>query len=246
MWHRVGVSTFPALCLPPRGCLALDWVIDHARCDRVARLILVDSLCCHSGGGDVDQQQFYPFVEVAPFPWAVDSYNCVQAVPSFLSYILQHIRLLSLSQLPMTTSVFTKSLPASVRDAVILSLRRTPPCPSNGHGGDSLRRLVLQRNALGSVMDVQDTGSTRHMSLRKFSAEMSPYASDTRTKQGSVRHAHPPLRKSRSAQDLAVLSVVGDPLASSTHEELLEDMWFDRVMEDLSLDDSASHHQPGL
>ena len=146
----------------------------------------------------------------------------------------------------MTTSVFTKSLPASVRDAVILSLRRTPPCPSNGHGGDSLRRLVLQRNALGSVMDVQDTGSTRHMSLRKFSAEMSPYASDTRSKQSSVRHAHPPLRKSRSAQDLAVLSVVGDPLASSTHEELLEDMWFERVMEDLSLDDSASHHQPGL
>ena len=42
------------------------------------------------------------------------------------------------------------------------------------------------------------------------------------------------------------LSVVGDPLASSTHEELLEDMWFDRVMEDLSLDDSASHHRPGL
>ena len=197
--------------------------------------------------GDVDQQQFYPFVEVAPFPWAVDSYNCVQAVPPFLSYILQHIRLLSLSQLPMTTSVFAKSLPASVRDAVILSLRRTPPYPSNGHGGDSLRRLVLQRNALGSVMDVQDTGSTRHMSLRKFSAEMSPYASDTRSKQSSVRHAHAPLRKSRSAQDLAVLSVVGDPLASSTHEELLEeDMWFDRVMEDLSLDDSASHRRPGL
>ena len=96
-------------------------------------------------------------------------------------------------------------------------------------------------------MDVQDTGSTRHVSLRKFSVEMSPYASDTRSKQSSVRHAHAPLRKSRSAQDLAVLSVVGDPLASSTHEELLEeDMWFDRVMEDLSLDDSASHRRPGL
>ena len=41
--------------------------------------------------------------------------------------------------------------------------------------------------------------------------------------------------------------MVGDPLASSTHEELLEeDMWFDRVMEDLSLDDSASHRRPGL
>lgn len=93
-------------------------------------------------------------------------------------------------------------------------------------------------------MDAQDTGSTRHMPLRKFSAEMPAYATDTRTRQSTVRHAHAPLRKSRSAQDLAVLSVVDDPLASSTHEELLEDMWFDRVMEDLSLDDTASHRRP--
>ena len=50
MLGRVGVCTFPALCLPPRGYLALDWVIDHARCDRVARLILVDSIFCHSSG----------------------------------------------------------------------------------------------------------------------------------------------------------------------------------------------------
>lgn len=146
----------------------------------------------------------------------------------------------------MSTSVFTKSLPVSVRDAVALSLRRTPVYHSNGHGGDSLRRLVLQRNALVSAMDVQENGSARQAPLRKFSAEMSAHTSDVRSKRNTVHPAHPPLRKSRSAQDLAVLSEDGDTLASSTHEDLLEDLWFDHVMEELVIEDDVPHGQPDL
>ena len=52
--------------------------------------------------------------------------------------------------------------------------------------------------------------------------------------------------ENRALHKIWLFCLVGDPLASSTHEELLEDMWFERVMEDLSLDDSASHHRAGL
>ena len=139
------------------------------------------------------------------------------------------------------SSVFTKQIPVSVRDLFLLSLRRAPAPHSNGHSSDSLRRLVLQRNTLKTALDSQDT-LNRQSSLRRFSTDVSiPVSSESLPKQSSLcRHsqhtrAQSTLRRSRSAQDLAASSNDRN-LAVSTREDILEDMWFEHVMEDLILD----------
>lgn len=143
------------------------------------------------------------------------------------------------------SSIFVKQIPASVRDVFVLSLRRAPAPHSNGHSSDSLRRLVLQRNTLKTALDGCDTSSPRHNSLRRISTDVSNTPSESLPKQNGFYHNSQPaqaqssLRRSRSAQDLVAAS--DDAIsAAHTEEELLEDMWFDQVMNDLAIKDTES------
>ena len=133
-------------------------------------------------------------------------------------------------------SIFTKTLPVPVRDIILQSVRRAPTSHSNGYNGDSLRRLVLQRNTLAAAMDLHDTNPPVHCSLRRLATDItSPSFSSSDGRQNQVIHrSSTVLRKSRSVQQLPVSSGHVTPC---TQEELLEDAWFDRLFDDLLYED---------
>ena len=133
-------------------------------------------------------------------------------------------------------SIFTKTLPVPVRDIILQSVRRAPTSHSNGYNGDSLRRLVLQRNTLAAALDLHDTNPPVHCSLRRLATDIPspPFCSSDGRQSQAIHRFSTALRKSRSVQQLSVSSGHVTPC---TREELLEDAWFDRLFDDLSCED---------
>lgn len=134
-------------------------------------------------------------------------------------------------------SLLPRNLPGSVRDVLVQSIRRSPAGYPNAHGGDSLRRFVLKRNAFVGTMDAQDMVTKPSPSLRRISAEISPNGSQEESPKSRLERSSAPIRRSRSVQHL---SAVADSSVEETSEDQLEDIWFDQVMDSLYLEDSLS------
>ncbi|KAL4399612.1 hypothetical protein ACI68E_003993 [Malassezia pachydermatis] len=139
-------------------------------------------------------------------------------------------------------ALLPKTLQSSVRDVLAQSVRRAPS-QSNGYNSDSLRRLVLQRNALIATVETQDASSpVSPKSIRLFSTDVPKSPVDG----SKLRHSlpgpsSPVLRKTRSIHDV---SSAAKTEAVSSQEDTLEEQWFDAVLEDLVSDDEMMMTSP--
>lgn len=131
-------------------------------------------------------------------------------------------------------SLFPKHLPGSVRDVLVQSIRRSPAGYPNAHGGDSLRRFVLKRNAFVGAVDAQDMALKPSTSLRRITGDFTTNGPQEESSKGRMERTAP-IRRSRSVQHL---SSSPQPLAEETSEEHLEDVWFDQIFDSLSLEES--------
>jgi len=131
-------------------------------------------------------------------------------------------------------SLFPRNLPAPVRDVLVQTIRRSPAGYPNAHGGDSLRRFVLKRNAFIGAVDAQDMASKPSTSLRRISGDFSSSGpQDESPKSRMDRSA--PIRRSRSVQHLSSSPRLA---AEDASEDQLEDIWFDQVLDSLYLGES--------
>ena len=121
-----------------------------------------------------------------------------------------------------------------MRDVLVQTIRRSPAGYPNAHGGDSLRRFVLKRNAFIGAVDAQDMASKPSTSLRRISGDFSSSGpQDESPKSRMDRSA--PIRRSRSVQHLSSSPRLA---AEDASEDQLEDIWFDQVLDSLCLGES--------
>ena len=121
-----------------------------------------------------------------------------------------------------------------MRDVLVQTIRRSPAGYPNAHGGDSLRRFVLKRNAFIGAVDAQDMASKPSTSLRRISGDFSSSGpQDESPKSRMDRSA--PIRRSRSVQHLSSSPRLA---AEDASEDQLEDIWFDQVLDSLYLGES--------
>ncbi|WFD32855.1 hypothetical protein MSPP1_003906 [Malassezia sp. CBS 17886] len=123
-----------------------------------------------------------------------------------------------------------------VRDVLAQSFRRTPSHPNTANS-DSLRRVVLQRNAMMAAVDaVADIHHPPYHSLRGRAESPLPAAEE-----------HAPTKRERYGVDSAVryqpthVRTEEDPRrAAAVHEQRMEDAWFEGVFEELSLEEASA------
>lgn len=123
----------------------------------------------------------------------------------------------------------------ALRDVLVQSFRRTPAPHSNN--GDSLRRVVLQRNTLMAAADGDIASHSTQPSLRRLSSDFSvapPILDDLSSRSHSDPLDKYALDSARSIQRPRSAPAEASPARSTAeYDELRVDAWFDGVMDDL-------------
>lgn len=137
-------------------------------------------------------------------------------------------------------ALLPKTLPGTVRDAFVQTIRRAP---AQQQHGDSLRRFVLQRNAVLVSMDPSEslTKPTMSAPVRRFSTDIVPPSALTE-ESGLPRSAgaEMTLKRSRSVHSMSASNT--DVAMETTDETKREDQWFDALFQDLYIEDDLAQH----
>lgn len=115
-----------------------------------------------------------------------------------------------------------KLLQSPVRDAFFQTVRRVPA--QQAYNGDSLRRVVLQRNALKATVDVHEHRAHR----RKHVLESPPFMNDARPGTPAKDHSRYTSAKQQSYEAVQL----------PPYDAEAEDQWFEALFEELSLSDA--------
>lgn len=119
-----------------------------------------------------------------------------------------------------------KILQSPVRDAFIQTVRRVPA--QQAYNGDSLRRVVLQRNAIKATVDTHEHRTPRRTLLESPAVVGERAASQT---------------KERSRYTSRVQHTA-ESMPAVEYDVEAEDQWFDGLFEELSLHESTNTSIP--
>ena len=122
----------------------------------------------------------------------------------------------------------------SVRDAFFQTVRRAPA--QQVYNGDSLRRVVLQRNALNAASEPQGDSGGRFPARGMFTETKAAHASAADSKQMTPDRFAP---KGSTAKNDAAAAPTNTDAPQLSFEER-ESMWFESLLDELSLDDAAA------